>query len=509
MYENKDYNGIMIITWNQLITLLPILIIGITVVIIMLSILYRRNHCRHVLLSIVGLILASIVLFSIIWKNKDIQNINQIIYADNYSILYMILIIMSGIISSLLAYTWLSRYPINYRDEFYLLLLISTMGGILLTVTNHLIILFLGIELISIPLLGLISYTVFEKTSIFSSVKYIILSGISSAFLLFGIALIYAETGCLLFFDIQEVLLNNNISNEEGSIQSMLLVMMGLVMMMVGFGFKLSSVPFHTWIPDIYQRSPSVVSMYLSISSKIAVISVLIRFLLVLPEQYYSIFYMILSGLACCSMLFGSIVAIQQDSIKRILAYSSITSSGYLLMILILSRIDYSMSQEAIGIYLINYLFSNVGAFGVISLISMIFDSDKEVDTLSSYKGLFWYNPTLSVIFTIIILSLAGIPMTLGFIGKFYLLLNGVHNQLWMLSIFVLISSIISIFYYLKIIINLYSFPMNNKKFNYHSSAHCFYNPTGIMIIVVAVGIIVFGIYPQFIISLIRLICIN
>lgn len=500
----------MTVTWNQLITLLPILIMGLTVVIIMLSISYRRNHFRHASLTIIGFGVTFFVLLTTIWRNKELQeSVNQLIYVNDSSVLYMILIIVSSVVSALLAYTWLLRYPTNHRDEFYLLLLISSMGGILLTITNHLIILFLGIELISLPLLGLISYAVFEKSSIAASIKYIILSGVSSAFLLFGIALVYAETGCLSFCDIQAVLLSHQFSEEKSFFQSMLLVMMGLIMIMVGFSFKLSAVPFHSWIPDIYQGVPSVVSMYLSTSSKIAVISVLIRFLLLLPEQYYKIFYMILSVSASCSMLFGSIVAIQQNNIKRILAYSSITGSGYLLTMLIVSRIDYYMFQETIGIYLINYLLSNIGVFGVISLVSIIFRSNKEIDILSLYRGLFWRNPILSVVFTVIIFSLAGIPMTLGFIGKFYLLLIGMNNQLWMLSIFILISSIISIFYYLKMIINLYLVPTHNSELHYYPFSYCFYNPTGIMVMIVAFSIIIFGLYPQFIISLIHLICIH
>lgn len=495
------------VSWNQIIMLLPILIIGSTVVIIMLSISYRRNQFRHALLSMIGLSTTVIVLLNMIWKNDGIQEANQLIYIDNSSVFYMILIIISSITSGLSAYSWLLRYPNNHRDEFYLLLLISSMGGILLIISNHLILLFLGIELISLPLLGLISYAVFEKSAITASIKYIILSGTSSAFLLFGIALIYADTSCLSFFDIKEVLIAHKF-DEQGSSKSVSLVMIGVIMMIVGFGFKLSSVPFHLWTPDVYQGAPSVVSMYLATSSKISIISILIRFLSILPEQYHNILCIFLSGSACCSMLFGSIIAIQQRHVKRILAYSSITSSGYLLVGLIASYTDYAISQEAIGIYLINYLFSNVGAFGVINLIFTVTDLNKEKETdILLYQGLFWREPILSVMFTIIILSLAGIPMTLGFIGKFYLLLVGINNQLWILSIFILISSIISVFFYLKMIANLYiSFPTNYKKCDSNFSYNIFQNATGIVVIVMTINIIIFGLYPEPMIQLIRLV---
>lgn len=503
----------MLITWSEIISLLPLLIIGLTVVIIMLSVSYCRSQLRHVILTILGLSIVVIVLFSIVWRYQSIQNINQLIYIDNTSLLHMTLLIISSYASSLSAYTWLLRYPNNYRDEFYLLLLISSMGGILLTIANHLVILFLGIELISLPLLGLINFSFLKKSAIATSIKYLILSGISSAFLLFGIALVYAKTGCLSFFDIKATLLSCH-TDDQDSFQFILLMMTGLLMMMIGFGFKLSSVPFHSWAPDVYQIAPSVVSMYLATGSKIAVISVLMRFLLVLPEQYYKFLYVFLSISACCSMLFGSIVAIQQNNIKRILAYSSITSSGYLLVVLIVSNIDYVMSQEAMGIYLINYLFSNIGAFGIISLISKSYNSSiyEKINNplLSLYRGLFWRAPVLSVAFTIVILSLAGIPMTLGFIGKFYLLLIGINNHLWVLSSFILFSSIISIFYYLKMIINLYLSPIKYVCFNHNDAFEIsLYNPTGVMVLVISFGIIIFGLYPQPIIGLINSICVH
>lgn len=490
------------INWSQIITLLPVLIIGITIIIIILSISYRRDQFKHAVLAIIGLIISGISTFNIIRQEQNTCNIDQLLCIDNFSIFYIILILIANIISGLLVYKWLLHYPTDRRDEFYVLLLISSMGGVLLTMSNHLVTLFLGIELISLPLFGLIGYSVRQRRSIESSIKYFILSGISSSFLLFGIALIYAETSYLSFNGIKNILFSYN-DSMSNSLQFKLLVMTGLMMIMVAFSFKLSFVPFHLWTPDVYQGSSTAVSMYLTTSSKIAVISVLIRFLLILPDQYHKIFYIFLSGSACCSMLFGSVMATMQNNIKRILAYSSITNSGYLLIALITLHVNYSINQEAISIYLISYLFSNIGVFGVINIISTYYIR-KDADTLCLYRGLFWKEPVLSIIFTIILLSLAGIPMTLGFIGKFYLLLTGISNQLWLLIMVMVISSIISIYYYLKIIINLFVSPENTiNSIDYSNLNRWVYSPSGIIVIITTIIILIFGLYPQPVINLI------
>ncbi|URJ28290.1 NADH-quinone oxidoreductase subunit NuoN [Candidatus Blochmannia vicinus (nom. nud.)] len=485
----------MVITWIQIIALLPVLIIGMTTVIILLSIAYRRNLFLHALLTIFGL---STAMGSLgIVRHQGIQNIFQSICIDNFAILYIILVLASSLASAILAYNWLLSYPSN-RDEFYLLLLISSIGGILLASTNNLGILFLGIELISLPLFGLIGYSFFKKFSLEASIKYIILSGISSSFILFGIALIYAVTGCLSFTSIISAL------HLIMSHQSILLLIIGLGMVMIGFGFKLSLVPFHLWTPDVYQGAPSSVSLYLTTSSKIAIISVLIRLFMVFPDQYNKIFYIFLSGTACCSTLFGNLMAIKQNNLKRVLAYSSIAHMGYTLIGVIAALQTNSMALEAISIYLISYLLANIGVFSVISIMS-VFCADAYTDVLFTYRGLFWRQPILSILFTIMILSLAGIPMTLGFIGKFYLFVLGMNSQLWWLTIFIAMSSVISIIYYLRIIINLYLNPIRNcAGINSSSASSWIITPNGILVIIVSFFILFLGLYPQPIIYLIH-----
>ncbi|WP_159715570.1 NADH-quinone oxidoreductase subunit NuoN [Blochmannia endosymbiont of Camponotus nipponensis] len=491
----------MIITWTQIIALLPMLIIGTMMVIVMLSIAYRRNIFLHTLLTVFGFILAMMSL-GIVW-HQGAQNVLQLMYIDNFSILYMMLILVSGASSAILAYKWLLLYP-NNRDEFYLLLLISSIGGVLLVTANHLIILFLGIELISLPLFGLIGYSFFEKFSLEASIKYIILSGVSSSFILFGIALIYAATGCLSFNNISQVL---RLNIAESYQLNPIILTAGLGMMMVGFGFKLSLVPFHLWTPDIYQGAPSSISLYLTTSSKIAIISVLIRLFMVFPEQYNKIFCIFLSGTACCSTLFGSLMAVKQNNIKRFLAYSSIAHIGYILIgvVSVVLQANNSIALEAITVYLISYLLTSIGIFGVIAIVSAC-RPDGDTDSLLAYRGLFWHQPMLSVLFTIVILSLSGIPMTLGFIGKFYLFVVGVNSKLWWLTVFLAMSSVISVFYCLRIIINLYVNPTIRLNIHSNTTSSWIFTPNGIVVIVVSFFLLFLGLYPQPMIYLIHLV---
>lgn len=483
----------MITMLEKIIVLMPVLIISITTIIILLSIAYKRNQCFHAVLAIFGLFL-SIVFLGVAQNYRYVvHSMCQLVYIDNFSVLCAMLVLISSMLSGLLAYRWLLNHVKDRADEFYLLLLISSFGGILLTVTNHLAILFLGIELLSLPLFGLIGYSFFRKYSLEASIKYIILSGVSSSFLLLGMALIYTDTGHLLFTEINKLLLN---SRTNWLYQQPVLVV-GLSILMVGFGFKLSFVPFHLWTSDVYQGAPYPVSMYLATSSKVAVMSALIRFFLVFSDQNNEVFYIFLSSIACCSIFFGNLLAIQQDNIKRVLAYSSIAHTGYLLVSVIVLKKN-PIVLEAVGIYLISYLIANVGIFSIIGIMSNEHCSTREdADLLYLYKGLFWKKPVLSVAFTIILLSLAGMPITLGFIGKFYLFMLGIDSELWCVVVFMSIGSIIGMFYYLKIMINLYLRPVGNICLHSAIVSNWTVTIEGMIVMIFTFLILFLGLYPQ------------
>ena len=409
----------MTITPHQLIALLPLLIVGLTVVVVMLSIAWRRNHFVNATLTVVGLNLALLSLYFV--GQVGAMDVTPLLRVDGYSMFYTALVMLASLATCTFAYPWLAGYPDN-KDEFYLLVLIAALGGIVLASANHLASLFIGIELLSLPLFGLIGYAFRQKRSLEAALKYTILSAAASSFLLFGIALIYADSGNLSFVALGQSLTDSMIHEP--------LLLVGLGMMIIGLGFKLSLVPFHLWTPDVYQGAPAPVSTFLATASKIAIFGVIMRLFMYAPVTDSEAVRTVLAMIAFVSILFGNLMAISQSNIKRLLGYSSIAHLGYLLVALIAVK-DHQLSLETSGVYLAGYLFSSLGAFGVVSLMSSPYRGP-DADSLYSYRGLFWHRPILSAVMTVMMLSLAGIPMTLGFIGKFYVIASGVSAPwLW------------------------------------------------------------------------------
>ncbi|UVK78793.1 MAG: NADH:quinone oxidoreductase subunit N [Sodalis sp. Ffu] len=480
----------MTITPQQLIALLPLLIVVLTVVIVMLCIAWQRNHFINATLTVIGLNLALLSLW-FVWKNGE-QAITLLMCIDGFSIFYTGLVLIASLATSTLAYAWLVGYPSNH-DEFYLLLLIAATGGILLASANHLAELFLGIELVSLPLFGMVGYAYRQKHSLEASIKYTLLSAVASSFLLFGIALVYASTGQLSFDGIGQRL-KDTMSHQP-------LLMTGIGMMIVGLGFKLSLVPFHLWTPDVYQGAPGPVATLLATVSKIAIFAVVMRLFLLAPVINNEVLRLVLAIISFCSMLFGNLMALNESNIKRVLGYSSIAHLGYLLVGLIALQTN-TLALETVGVYLAGYLFASLGAFGVVSLMSSPYIG-KDADSLLSYRGLFWHKPILAAVLTVMMLSLAGIPMTLGFIGKFYIIALGVNSQLWWLTGAIVVSSAIGLFYYLRIMISLYlSLPKNLCCDTQHNWA---LTGGGVVVVISSLLVLLLGFYPQPLINLVRL----
>ena len=306
-------------------------------------------------------------------------------------------------------------------------------------------------------------------------------------------ALVYAQSGDLSF-----VALGKNLG--DGMLNEPLLLA-GFGLMIVGLGFKLSLVPFHLWTPDVYQGAPAPVSTFLATASKIAIFGVVMRLFLYAPVGDSEAIRVVLAIIAFASIIFGNLMALSQTNIKRLLGYSSISHLGYLLVALIALQTG-EMSMEAVGVYLVGYLFSSLGAFGVVSLMSSPYRGP-DADSLFSYRGLFWHRPILAAVMTVMMLSLAGIPMTLGFIGKFYVLAVGVQAHLWWLVGAVVVGSAIGLYYYLRVAVSLYLHapeqPGRDAPSNWQYSAG------GIVVLISALLVLVLGVWPQPLISIVRL----
>lgn len=480
----------MTLTYQQLIALLPLLIVGLTVVVVMLSVAVRRNHFLTCTLAMVGL---HIALFSLIlvWLVGPLS-ITPLLHADGFSILYSALVILTGLAICTFAYTWLTGYNDN-RDEFYLLVLIACVGGLLLANASHMASFFLGIELLSLPLFGLVGYSFRQRHTLEASIKYTLLSAAASSFLLFGMALIYAESGSLSFVDLGHSL-NHHPLHEP-------LLLIGLGMMIVGVGFKLSLVPFHLWTPDVYQGAPAPVSAFLATASKIAIFAALLRFFLYAPVSHSEAIRVMLGVISFISIIFGNLMALSQRNIKRMMGYSSIAHMGYLLVALI-GLESGELAQESVGVYLVGYMFSSLAVFGVISLMSSPY-SGEDAESLYAYRGLFWHRPILAAAMTVVLLSLAGIPMTVGFIGKFYILAIGIHAHLWWLTGAVILGSALGLYYYLRTIVSLYM--ISPRKFSRDTPSDWAFTAGGIVVLICSVLVVLLGLYPQPLITLVRL----
>jgi NADH-quinone oxidoreductase subunit N len=347
----------------------------------------------------------------------------------------------------------------------------------------------LGLELLGVSLYTMMSYPLRGLFTLEAALKYLILSGVSSAFILFGAALVYAIEGTLEFSGLTSVALT-------GTEQFILLT--GAVMIFAGIMFKLSLAPFHMWTPDVYEGAPAPVTAFIATVSKGAIFALTLRLFASSNLIESTPLLAALSFVAIISILGGNILALRQDNVKRLLAYSSIAHIGYLLVVFIAAGHSggRDLAVEATCFFLFAYFLTTLGAFGVVTIVSIPNENGDAAD-ISEYEGLFWRRPALATMFTAMLLSLAGIPLTVGFIGKFYIFSAGVQSDLWLLLAIVIVGSGISIFYYLRII-----FAMTRQTDN--KAAVAIPVAGGWVMIVITAALLAFGVYPTPMISLIN-----
>jgi len=476
---------------QHFIALLPILILGIGLTLVMLAIAGRRHHGLTYLLSLATLG-ASLVSVVAVAGGEPVE-FTALIRLDGFAYFYMGLLLISSLACATLAHAYLgeregSGYPGN-REELYLLMLLATLGGMALVCAQHLAALFIALELLSVPVYGLVAYAFFSKRSLEAGIKYMVLSAAGSAFLLMGMALLYAESGSLAFSALGQ-------TTSSGTVN--VLAQLGVGMMLVGLAFKLSLVPFHLWTPDVYEGAPAPIAAFLATAAKVAVFAVLLRLYQLSPATAGGWLETVLSTIAIASILIGNLSALMQTNLKRLLGYSSIAHFGYLVIALVASK---GLAEEAVGVYLATYVLTSLGAFGVVSLMSSPY-SGRDADALYQFRGLFWRRPYLTAVLTLMMLSLAGIPLTAGFIGKFYLITVGVQAELWWLVGALVLGSAIGVFYYLRVMVTLYMVEPNMTRhdapFNWGQRAG------GVMLVMVALLTFFFGVYPQPLLQLVQ-----
>ena len=338
---------------------------------------------------------------------------------------------LGTLIISLQAYDWLKNHP--QVPEFYILLLATLTGFFFMISAGNLLMFYLGLELSTIPLAALCSFDLAKRKSSESAMKFIMSSAFSSALLLFGISLLYGAAGTLGFDTIAQRL--------DGSA----LQLFAFILILSGFAFKISAAPFHLWTADVYEGSPVAVTAYLSVVSKGAVFFIFIQVLYTVFKPMADSWYRILILLSVLSMIVGNLFALRQDNLKRLLAFSSIAQSGFILAGITGSSRE---GQASVVYFILVYIFSNLGAFGVVSLISA--QTGKE--SIDDYKGLYATNPLLSWVMAISLFSLAGIPPMAGFFGKFFLLMAAAGKGNYVFIVIAVLNMVISLYYYLRVI---------------------------------------------------------
>ena len=422
----------------DLLALSPLLVLATSAVVVMLvAAFYRRPG---VVMSMALLALALSIAALPLAAGVAPRQVTPLLVIDRFAIFYMGLVFAATFAITLFAHAYFGRAGARH-EALYILLLLAALGSAVLVASNHFASFVLGLELLSVSLFALVAYPREVERPLEAGIKYLVLAGLSSAFLLFGMALIYAELGSLEFVQIAARLARTPAGFDA-------FILAGSALILVSIGFKLALVPFHMWTPDVYEGAPAPVAAFIATVSKGAVLALLLRYFVSAGAYRSASVLLALTAIAIASILAGNLLALMQDNVKRLLAYSSIAHLGYLLVAFIAAG---AFAVEAVSFYLAAYFVTMLGAFGVVAVLSPG-GLQADTDALADYRGLFWRRPWLAGVFSAMLLSLAGIPLTMGFVAKFYVAAAGVGAALWLLVAVLAIGSAIGLFYYLRII---------------------------------------------------------
>ena len=468
----------MAINWQLL---MPELIIILTFIIVAIFDLFDSlQKTFTALITIVGCAIALYVSIDMLHIGTEGAEFSNMIQVDKYSLFFNIIFLVSTILVVLISMNYLGRQD-RRQGEYYLLILLATLGMMLMASGNELIVVFLGLELMSLSLYVLAGYFQRSMASSEAGMKYLLLGAFASGFFLYGIALVYGGAGTTSIPQIASTLAVDAKSP---------LLLAGMFLLIVGFGFKVALVPFHQWAPDVYEGAPTSIAAFISAGPKAAGFAAFLRIFMEAFQNLQSEWIVAVIILAALTMTVGNLVAIAQRNIKRMLAYSSIAHAGYILVGLAAANKDGISSAM---FYLLVYCVMNIGAFGVVILART---EDGESLMISDYAGLGFKKPLLALFMTVMLLSLAGFPPTAGFVGKFYIFRSAVEaGQIWLVIIGA-INTAISAFYYLRIVVTMY---MREPEAELDFLAY----PRLLIVALTlaAIGVVLIGILPSYFLS--------
>jgi NADH-quinone oxidoreductase subunit N len=431
----------------QLRPILPeLILVGVGLVVLLLDALYpQRHHSALALLALAGVAAAGATSISL-WRwvgqpGRPLTVLGGMVAADRFGVFFRLILLSIAALSIVLSYHYLERAD-EVRGEYYALMLFATAGMTLIASASDLIVVFLALEVLSLSLYLMTGFSFRRLASAEAAMKYFLLGAFSSAFFLYGIALAYGATGTTNLSAIQGKL--------AGEIGPLALALGAAGLLATGFGFKVAAVPFHMWTPDAYQGAPTCVTAFMSAGTKVAAFAAFIRVFMVALNPLIWDWRPFVWVLAAVTMVVGSVLAIAQTDVKRMLAYSSIAHAGFILVGIT------AASQNGIRaamFYLAAYAVMIVGGFGAVMLVSVRGEQDT---ALSSYAGLGRRSPFLAVTLTVFLLSLAGIPGTAGFIAKVAVFSAAVQSGHWPLVVIAVLASVVAAFFYIRVLVLIY-----------------------------------------------------
>jgi NADH-quinone oxidoreductase subunit N len=467
----------------DLLAILPIILLSVTAMVVLIVGLFVPREQGGTLgaIGLVG-VGASVVSLVALW-GQGREAFGGAVVADGFFVFFGVAALAIVALTIILSAEFVTREGFS-AAEYYTLILFSGVGMLILVASRDLIVLLIGLEVLSMSLYVLAGFARERLTSEEAAIKYFLLGSFSLALLVYGSALMFGATGSTQFGAIATAL------QKPDTLQNpLLLLASGLIL--VGFAFKLSFVPFHMWTPDVYEGAPTSITAFMAVGTKTAVFAALLRILTEALPSLHGDWQNILWTLAILSMVLGNVAAVTQRNVKRMLAYSSIAQAGYMLVAVVAAN---QLGKSALMFYVAAYAVMNLGAFAVIQVLS---GKDDEMTNLSSFAGLASRNPLLAAAMAIFMLSLAGIPPTAGFMAKLYVFSAAVQGGYSELAIIGVVTSVVATFYYLKLIVAMYMRPSEDGALSIRVPASL-----GLVLVIAVLLTIQMGVLPSFPLSL-------
>ena len=489
--------------FGELTSILPIMaVVSTAIFVLLLTVVFRPGGNAagvtparwSAVLALIGLFISAMMFYGQ-WCSfpggRSLDTMFGMLYLDPFAIFVSLVLLDCAALAILISVKFAERLD-NLAVEYFALIVLAVFGMIVMVSTTNLVTLLVGLETMSLAVYILVGFLRGNRRANEAALKYFLMGAFASGFLVYGIAFLYGTTGSTDFRDIAAVIESGYYLVKGGS----LLVLLGTAFVMVGFAFKVAAVPFHMWAPDTYEGAPLPVTAFMAAAVKVAAFAALSRLLVVAFWPLHEHWMPVLWTLAVASMVVGNLAAIFQGSVKRMLAYSSIAHAGYMLAALASFGAGASrdLALSSVLFYLCVYVLMNVGAFAV--MIYLTGKSDQEKDSLSAFRGVGYRYPLVGAAMTLFMISLAGVPPTAGFMGKFYILNSVVDSGMIGLAVIIVLNSAASAYYYLRVVVQMYMHDEEDVM-----PAIPFSLSITLALAICAVGVIYAGISPSFILD--------